>query len=88
LEQAHQRENARSDIKQGLEAYAAKQVAILQQMAHQFAEEWYPLLVGYGINIEWPEEYRIERVGTLKGKEREVVGLDNEWMEMDDEMFD
>ena len=84
VEQAQQREDARSDIKEGLEAYATKQGAILQQMAYHFAEEWYPLLVKYGIAVDWPEEYKVGRQ-TSMGKEKEVLMVENDWVEMMDD---
>jgi hypothetical protein len=88
LDQGQQREDARSDIKEGLMAYAAKQAAILQQMAYQFAEEWYPLVVEYGLDVEWPEEYKVGKQRVSKGKEKEIPVLGERWMEMDDDMFD
>jgi hypothetical protein len=44
-------------IREGLMAYAAKQAAIAQAMAHNFSQKWLPLLRGHSIIPDWPEHY-------------------------------
>jgi hypothetical protein len=88
-DQGERRGNARSDIQDGLKAYAAKQARIMGGLAQSFADEWYPLVAGRGIsNADWPE--------TLKGKRQVVEGRKDdavmEGMEEDahdyDDMFE
>ena len=56
LDQSERREDATSDIREGLAAYAKKQADILQRLARRFAEEWYPFLTEKGLKTDWPEE--------------------------------
>jgi hypothetical protein len=57
MDQARLRTVVRPDIKEGLEAYSAKQASILSRMGKAFADEWYPILTANQITADWPEEY-------------------------------
>jgi hypothetical protein len=51
--------DAQSDIQEGLAAYSEKQSAMLWKMGRQFADQWYSLLVGNGLLVDWPEEFLV-----------------------------
>jgi hypothetical protein len=72
------REDERLDIKEGLVAYAAKQAAVWEKLATNFAEEWYPLLVAHSLPTDWPEEYLERWVGMSGDKSHFVVDGDGD----------
>ena len=41
-------------VREGIAAYAEKQVYIAQTMAHHFSNQWLPLLEGHCITLDWP----------------------------------
>jgi hypothetical protein len=57
LEQRERRYVDDEVLHEGLTAYAVKQARVWEVMSNQFADMWYPALVGYGIPIEWPRKY-------------------------------
>jgi hypothetical protein len=57
LQKAPQRNDVRDDIREGLAGYAAKQVAVLDGLATQFANEWYLVLAAHRLETDWPEKY-------------------------------
>jgi hypothetical protein len=56
---AHQslRSDVTPEVLHGLNAYAAKQANLLQQLVKSFALLWYPELVKNNMPIEWPSIY-------------------------------
>ncbi len=44
-------------VREGIAAYAEKQVYITQMMAHHFSEQWLPTLDGHCITPHWPTHY-------------------------------
>jgi hypothetical protein len=55
-DQGEQRKDARSDVLEGLRAYAEKQAGILGQLEKRFAKEWRQVLLMRGLRLEEPEE--------------------------------
>ena len=51
-DQGEQRKDARSDVQEGLKAYAGKQASIMAQLARRFADEWQPVLMMRGLKME------------------------------------
>jgi hypothetical protein len=51
-DQGEQRRDARSDVLEGLKAYAGKQASIMGQLARRFADEWKPVLMRLGLEME------------------------------------
>jgi hypothetical protein len=72
IDRGELRKDEEFDIKEGLVAYAAKQAAVWEKLATDFAKEWYPLLVAHSLPTEWPEEYLQRWVG-MSGDESLVV---------------
>lgn len=85
VEQGERRSNVRSDIQDGLRAYAAKQASIRAGLAEKFADRWYPLLAGRGIVAEWPERLKGKRRG-MELHEEVVEELEGD-EGVDDDMF-
>ena len=56
-EQWGKRSEVRPDIKEGVEAYAAKQASILGNLGRRFVGEWYPIMATYDLEMKWPEAY-------------------------------
>jgi hypothetical protein len=52
-------------VGEGLAAYAAKQMQILQDMGMSFADQWHPELVRNGIQPEWPQRFTTEQTSQL-----------------------
>jgi hypothetical protein len=50
--QGEQRRDARSDVLEGLKAYAGKQASIQGHLARRFADEWQPVLMRRGLEME------------------------------------
>jgi len=44
-------------VKEGIVAYAEKQVYIAQIMAHHFSKQWLPMFEGHCITLDWPMHY-------------------------------
>ena len=89
IDRGKQRKGTRSDIQEGLQAYACKQGSIMGQLAQKFGDEWYPLLLKRGLGFDWPEELK-KRCGTERAQE---IGLGDgedgeDRTELDDDMFD
>jgi hypothetical protein len=74
-------------VREGLFAYSCKQAAILDGMAKQFANEWYPFLAAHGCVMEWPTEYVGGIQEAMMGAMEEEVAEDDD-SEIDDDMFD
>ncbi|KAF7967413.1 hypothetical protein HWV62_34385 [Athelia sp. TMB] len=51
------REDASPDITRGLNAYAAKQAALVTALGHYFASKWMPIHKKHNIKVEWPIEF-------------------------------
>ena len=43
--------------RRGINAYAAKQAALVVGMAKSFAKQWYPMLMKHNMPIDWPVEF-------------------------------
>lgn len=60
--QSHRRRdkspNTRTDILQGLSAYADRQAALMKGLAQSFACRWHTMLANADINIDYPEHYK------------------------------
>jgi hypothetical protein len=50
-------DNISAAVRQGIDAYAIKQAALVIRMGKLFAEQWYPVLVKNGKLIDWPAEF-------------------------------
>ena len=88
IDQGERRGMARSDIQDGLKAYAAKQASIIAGLAERFADEWYPLVVGRNVAVEWPEGLRGKRgMVQVRTEDEDLEGNDEEGEEYDD-MFE
>ena len=88
IDQGERRGNARSDIQDGLKAYAAKQARIMGGLAQRFADEWYPLVTRRGIAADWPETLKGKRqVVEEKKDDAEMEGMEEETCDYDD-MFE
>jgi hypothetical protein len=78
LERAKQCQDVRADLREGLAGYAAKQVAILDGLGAQFADDWYLVLMTHGLDTDWPEKYvkrwRGVKMDTEYGGEDRNVG--------------
>jgi hypothetical protein len=78
-------------LREGLQAYAAKQAAILKNMARRFSDLWYGRHVANGLVPEWPDEYVIGHSTDEPMDTSNTVGDDLEDLEddiYDDIMFD
>lgn len=85
LDQAQLRSDARSDIREGLEAYSAKQAQILEDLTLKFADEWYGLLIGNGLNTDWPGDLKEVRKGSVLGRsDRSTMGEEDGDLDDDD----
>jgi hypothetical protein len=89
INQGSQRHDTRSDIQEGLQAYAAKQGRIMSQLAQQFADQWYPGLMKRGLPVDWPEDLQ------KKGHEVDMMESNmRDWSdteggtEMEEDIFD
>jgi hypothetical protein len=59
LQQQGHRADASPDIRNGIDAYAAKQADLVLRLARSFAAEWYPMLVKHDMPIVWPPHERV-----------------------------
>jgi hypothetical protein len=91
--QGERRQDTRSDVKEGLKAYAVRQGMVMGQLAEKFADQWNPLLGQRDLPMEWPEELRTGRK-SWSGKKRDEgnevpggVDVDMDMEEIFDEMF-
>ena len=78
------------EMQEGLRAYAHQQSQILQDMGESFAQEWYPLLAGYGVDLEWPRHYLEDQMpweGMIEETGTDVDENDDTDGELDD-LFD
>jgi hypothetical protein len=50
--------NKPPELREGCIAYAAKQATVLHNLALSFAQQWRPILEGYGMHtMKWPAAY-------------------------------
>lgn len=61
MEKAKEKSDTRSDVKEGLRAYAAKEADVMEKLVQRFGDEWYPLLTARGLSVEWPEDLKRAR---------------------------
>ena len=57
MQRAYSHTDVSVALASGLGAYAHKQAAVYQRLAHSFACKWYPLLITHSIPVEWPPTY-------------------------------
>jgi hypothetical protein len=58
--QAKQRYTVDAELNAGLASYAAKQASINQQLANNFAEQWFPFLLANSLPVDdWPMHYKL-----------------------------
>jgi len=56
MEQGENCLNVTAELREGLQAYAAKQASVLKRMAQYFASQWRGIHSAYNITAEWPDE--------------------------------
>lgn len=59
------REVLDSTVREGIAAYASKQVYIAQMMAHRFSKQWLPVLEGNSIAPDWPVHYTSHKESSI-----------------------
>ena len=66
------------EMREGLIAYAERQSQLLSEMGRSFAHQWYPMLVAYGMDPEWPAGY-------LENQTSEIVHVEQLMAEENDD---
>ena len=77
IEQTSKRVDVTPHVRDGLNAYAAKQRSVLHKLAQSFAKVWLPILVKYQIKIDWPKEY-VENIKKMDADNSREMNEDEE----------